>query len=62
MQKKSPRPKKLVLKVETLRLLEGDQLAATKGSAPLTALTKGGAPPWGALDPFYDTLINGSQL
>ena len=41
MEKKSLRPKKLMLKVETLRLLQGDQLAAAKGGVfnPLTVTT-----------------------
>ena len=39
MKKNSPRPKKLVLKVETLRQLEADQLAAAKGGGVFTALT-----------------------
>lgn len=39
MKKNNLRPKKLVLKVETLRQLEADQLAAAKGGDPLTVLT-----------------------
>ena len=36
MEKKSLRPKKLVLKVETLRHLEADQLAAAQGGGGST--------------------------
>jgi len=39
MEKNNLRPKKLVLKVETLRLLEADQLAAAKGGGTTTLAT-----------------------
>lgn len=39
MEKNNLRPKKLVLKVETLRLLQADQLAAAKGGGILTVTT-----------------------
>jgi hypothetical protein len=39
MEKNNLRPKKLVLKVETLRLLEADQLAAAKGGGTTTVAT-----------------------
>jgi hypothetical protein len=39
MKKNNLRPKKLVLKVETLRLLEGDQLAAAQGGGTTTIAT-----------------------
>jgi hypothetical protein len=38
MKKNNLRPKKLVLKVETLRQLEADQLAAAKGGGTTTIL------------------------
>ena len=39
MEKNSLRPKKLVLKVETLRLLEADQLEAAQGGGTTTLAT-----------------------
>lgn len=39
MEKNNLRPKKLVLKAETLRLLEADQVAAAKGGGSLTIAT-----------------------
>jgi hypothetical protein len=39
MKKNNLRPKKLVLKVETLRLLEADQLPAANGGGTTTIAT-----------------------
>ena len=39
MEKNNRRPQKLVLKVETLRLLEADQLAAAQGGGTTTVAT-----------------------